>query len=26
LDKINQEGFQFLTAEEKDILKRAAED
>ena len=26
LDKINQKGYQFLTAEEKDILKRAAED
>jgi membrane associated rhomboid family serine protease len=26
LDKINQEGYQFLTAEEKDILKRASED
>lgn len=26
LDKINQKGYHFLTAEEKDILKRAAED
>jgi membrane associated rhomboid family serine protease len=26
LDKINQEGYQFLTDEEKDILKRAAND
>lgn len=26
LDKINQQGYRFLTDEEKDILKRAAED
>jgi hypothetical protein len=26
LDKINQKGYHFLTAEEKDILKRAAEE
>jgi len=26
LDKINQQGYRFLTEEEKDILKRAAED
>lgn len=26
LDKINQQGFRFLTEEEKDILKRAAEE
>lgn len=26
LDKINQEGYQFLTDEEKDVLKRAAND
>jgi hypothetical protein len=25
LDKINQQGYRFLTDEEKDILKRAAE-
>ena len=25
LDKINQQGYRFLTEEEKDILKRAAE-
>ncbi len=26
LDKINQKGYRFLTEEEKDLLKRAAED
>ena len=26
LDKINQQGYRFLTSEEKDILKRAAEE
>jgi hypothetical protein len=26
LDKINQQGYRFLTDEEKDILKRAAEE
>ena len=26
LDKINQQGYRFLTTEEKDILKRAAEE
>jgi peptidoglycan/xylan/chitin deacetylase (PgdA/CDA1 family) len=26
LDKINQQGYRFLTEEEKDILKRASED
>jgi hypothetical protein len=26
LDKINQQGYRFLTDEERDILKRAAED
>jgi hypothetical protein len=26
LDKINQQGYRFLTEEEKDILKRAAEE
>jgi hypothetical protein len=26
LDKINQQGYRFLTSEEKEILKRAAEE
>ena len=26
LDKINQQGYRFLTDEEKEILKRASED
>ncbi|RYG40970.1 MAG: hypothetical protein EOO01_26170 [Chitinophagaceae bacterium] len=26
LDKINQQGYRYLTEEEKDILKRAADD
>jgi hypothetical protein len=26
LDKINQQGYRFLTDEEKDILKRAADE